>query len=140
MSSISERTPAAIAFSASSSEYFTTFSSSFFTSSAVLSAILSFLLEGEYILSLLNGSRGFALSRLNQLDQIAHAPQPVRDARGHRRGATRRLVNADEVVVKHEERDGVAVVLVLLAEGVREPGSGAFPSSCSSSRAPRRTC
>ncbi len=66
-----------------------------------------------------------ALARLDQFNQIAHAPQPVRDSCRHRRSATRRLMNADEVGAEHEERDGVAVVFELLAEAVREPGEAA---------------
>lgn len=45
----------------------------------------------------------------------------IRDARFHRGGYAQRLMDAAEVVVHEMQRDGVRVVLDLLAEPVGQP-------------------
>ncbi len=54
------------------------------------------------------------LGMLNQLGDIRNLPKPISNASGHRRGDAKRLMDADEIVIHHMERDGVGVVLDLL--------------------------
>ena len=65
------------------------------------------------------------LGGLQQRHDIRNLPKPIRHASGHRRGYAQRLMDANEIVVGHEQRDRVRVVLDLFREAVRQPGEAA---------------
>ena len=58
--------------------------------------------------------RKAALGLLNQRHNIRHIPKPIGNASGHGRGDAQRLMDADEVVIGHVQRDRVQVMLDLL--------------------------
>ena len=58
---------------------------------------------------------------LQQLNHIRKFPELRSHASRHRRGATQRLVNANEIVVHEVDRDSMSVVCGFLAECVRQP-------------------
>lgn len=58
---------------------------------------------------------------VNQLNNIDHIPKPVRHASGHRRGHFDGRIDPGEIVPNCVEGNHVAVVLELLAVGVRQP-------------------
>jgi hypothetical protein len=48
------------------------------------------------------------------VNYIAHFPKPLGHASGHRWRRAQRLMDANEIVIQREQRDGMCVVLDLL--------------------------
>jgi hypothetical protein len=66
------------------------------------------------------------LPRLKYVHNIHHFPKALGDPSGHCRRRTERLMDANEIVVHREQRDGMRVVFNFFAEPVRQ--------SCKSAR------
>ena len=63
--------------------------------------------------------------RFDQRGDIPDLPKAISNASGHRRSDAQRLMDADEVVIHHVQRNRVGVVLDLLREGVGKAGKAA---------------
>ena len=60
--------------------------------------------------------------RFDQDHEVAHIPEPIRHASGHRRGRAKSSVDLCEVVAEVIESHGGGVVFQLAAECIRQPG------------------
>lgn len=63
--------------------------------------------------------------RAHQGNDVRNLPKPIGHAGRHGRRHPKRLVDADEVVIGREQRDGMDVVFDLLGKPVRQPGEPA---------------
>ena len=56
---------------------------------------------------------------------VGNLPKPISHTSSHRWSDAKRLMDADEIIIRHVKRDCIGMVLDLLGKRIRQPGKAA---------------